>query len=256
MKILQYNLRAKINIKGVKYRIDLSKPLDISIPLANDKGALAWYVSNPIIEPVVSGNFIGSVAKGSSTNFNKITFYPHANATHTECVGHITKEFYSINQLLKKFFFLSEVVSITPKHKGNDCVITKFQIKNAIKNKDIDALIIRTIPNKKDKLVKNYSNTNPPYLLEETALFLKEIGIKHLLIDLPSVDKEKDSGKLVAHKAFWNYPDNLRLDATITEFIYVKNKIKDGLYLLNLQIASIENNATLSKPILFKISNK
>jgi hypothetical protein len=29
-----------------------------------------------------------------------------------------------------------------------------------------------------------------------------ESGIKHLLIDLPSVDKEHDEGKLVAHKAF------------------------------------------------------
>jgi len=246
-------LKGKFKLKGKKYKIDLQKPLDISIPLENNKGTLAWYVDNPIIEPVVNGDFIGSVKKGASTNFNKITFYPHANATHTECVGHITEKFYSINKLLKQFFFLSEVISISPKRKNNDCVITKFQIKEAIKNKNIDALIIRTLPNTKEKLHKNYSNTNPPYLLEETALYLKEIGIKHLLIDLPSVDKEKDGGELLSHKAFWNYPNNLRLDATITEFIYVKNKIKDGLYLLNLQIASIENNATLSKPVLYKI---
>lgn len=246
-------MKGKFKLKGKKYKIDLQKPLDISIPLENNKGTLAWYVDNPIIEPVVNGDFIGSVKKGASTNFNKITFYPHANATHTECVGHITEKFYSINKLLKQFFFLSEVISISPKRKNNDCVITKFQIKEAIKNKNIDALIIRTLPNTKEKLHKNYSNTNPPYLLEETALYLKEIGIKHLLIDLPSVDKEKDGGELLSHKAFWNYPNNLRLDATITEFIYVKNKIKDGLYLLNLQIASIENNATLSKPVLYKI---
>jgi kynurenine formamidase len=145
------------------------------------------------------------------------------------------------------------VISILPKRKNKDCVITKHQVKEAIKNKNIDALIIRTLPNTKEKRHKNYSDSNPPYLLKETALYLKEIGIKHLLIDLPSVDKEKDDGKLVAHKAFFNYPKNLRLDATITEFIYAKNKIKDGLYLLNLQIASIENNATLSKPVLFGV---
>ena len=49
-----------------------------------------------------------------------------------------------------------------------------------------------------------YSNTNPPYLLDAAANYLKEKGIKHLLIDLPSVDKEKDNGKLLAHNAFWN----------------------------------------------------
>jgi hypothetical protein len=39
--------------------------------------------------------------------------------------------------------------------------------------------------------------------LEEAAAgFIRECGIQHLLIDLPSVDKEKDEGKLLAHKAF------------------------------------------------------
>lgn len=246
-------MKAKIKINNKKIKVDLSKPLDISIPLENKKGALAWYVDNPIIEPVISGDFIGSVAKGASTNFNKITFYPHANATHTECVGHITKEFYSINKTLKTFFFLSELISITPEKLNSDFVITKQQLENAIQDHNIDALIIRTLPNTKDKLNQNYSNTNPPYLLEEAANYLREIGIKHLLIDLPSVDKEKDDGKLVSHKAFWNFNDTLRLDATITEFIYVTNKIKDGLYLLNLNIASIENNASLSKPVLYRL---
>jgi len=247
-------LKTIINIKGNAYQTDLAKPLDISIPLKNKKGTLAWYVDNPIIESVVMDDFVGSVAKGSSTNFNKITFYPHANATHTECVGHITKEFYSINHLLKKFFFLAELITLAPKRKGSDCVITKFQVKEALKHKNLEALVIRTKPNTKDKLDTNYSNSNPPFLLEETAVYLKKIGIKHLLIDLPSVDKEKDGGKLLAHKGFWNFNSKPRLDATITEFIFVNNAIKDGLYLLNLQIASIENNATLSKPILYAIN--
>ena len=98
-----------------------------------------------------------------------------------------------------------------------------------------------------------YSNTNPPYLLEEAAIYLREKGIKHLLIDLPSVDKEKDNGKLLAHNAFWNTTGKVRLDATITEFIYVPNSVEDGEYLLNLMIAPFENDATPSKPILYKI---
>ncbi len=46
--------------------------------------------------------------------------------------------------------------------------------------------------------------------------------MKHLLIDLPSVDKENDQGKLLAHKAFWDYNGEQRMDATITEFVYIK----------------------------------
>ena len=41
----------------------------------------------------------------------------------------------------------------------------------------------------------------------------------HLLIDMPSIDKENDEGKLEAHHAFWNYPNNAQLHKTITEFI-------------------------------------
>ncbi|WP_300410278.1 hypothetical protein, partial [uncultured Alcanivorax sp.] len=88
---------------------------------------------------------------------------------------------------------------------------------------------------------------------EDAAEFIKKIGVQHLLIDLPSIDKEKDDGKLLAHKAFWDLDGKIRKNATITEFIYVKNKIEDGKYILNLQIASFENDATPSKPILYKI---
>ena len=80
-----------------------------------------------------------------------------------------------------------------------------------------------------------------------------------MLIDLPSVDREEDDGKLVAHKAFWNVKNvdelnsDARLHCTITEMIFVSDAIKDGSYILNLQIASFENDASPSKPVLYKI---
>jgi kynurenine formamidase len=98
-----------------------------------------------------------------------------------------------------------------------------------------------------------YSNTNPPYILQDAIVFLNEKGIEHLLIDMPSIDRENDEGKLLAHHAFWQYPNNTQFQKTITEFIYVPNEINDGTYILNLQIASFENDASPSKPILYKI---
>jgi hypothetical protein len=35
--------------------------------------------------------------------------------------------------------------------------------------------------------------------------------------------------------------------------IYVENQVADGIYILNLQIASFENDASPSKPVLYKI---
>ncbi len=201
----------------------------------------------------MDGDFIGKVTSGSSTNFNNIYFNPHGHGTHTECVGHITREFYSINEALKTFFFTAQVISVEPEKRGEDLVITEAQIRSLLKEKEVESVVIRTLPNYIEKRSKKYSNTNWPYLEEAAARYMRECGIKHLLIDLPSVDKEKDEGKLLAHKTFWDYPKNTRFDATITELIYVPNKIDDGIYILNLQIASFENDAAPSKPILYKI---
>src|SRR5690606_11730516 len=120
--------------------------------------------------------------------------------THTECLGHITKDFYSINQTLKQFVFVAELISIEPEKFEEDGIITKNQIEQALNGRSPEALVIRTLPNSVDKKHKNYSNTNPAYLTEEAAVFIREAGVQHLLIDLPSVDKEVDEGKLVAHK--------------------------------------------------------
>lgn len=249
-------MKATIN----NFKIDLSKPIDISLPLSNtDQNPIAWYIEKPVIEPVNLENWAGKVSEGSSTNFNNIFFNPHGHGTHTECLGHITNEFYSINQCLKHFFFMAELVSISPEERNGDFVITKNQIENSLNGKTPEAIIIRTLPNISEKKSKNYSHTNPPYLLEEAAIYIREIGIKHLLIDLPSVDREEDAGKLLAHKAFWNVKnttmlnEDARLDSTITELIYVNDSVSNGTYLLNLQIASFENDASPSKPILYAI---
>jgi len=251
-------MKATIN----HHQIDLSKPIDISIPLTNtEDNPIAWYIEKPVIEPVKFGNWVGKVSEGSSTNFNNIFFNPHGHGTHTECLGHITKAFYSINQCLKKFFFTAELITVAPESVVDDFIITKFQIVNTLNGKTPEALIIRTLPNEESKKHKNYSHTNPPYLSEDAATFIREIGIKHLLIDLPSVDREEDEGRLVAHKAFWNVQDvnhlnpDARLDCTITEMIYVNEEVQDGNYILNLQIASFENDASPSKPILYKIED-
>ncbi len=245
---------AIIQHNSQKYKIDLSKPLDISIPLKSSKQNVnAWYVEEPIIKPHEVDGWIASVSEGAVINFNDINFNPHAHGTHTECVGHITKQVHSINKNLKQFFFLAEVITVAPEKLGDDFVISKKQLQFALGNKKRGAVVIRSLPNTKEKLSKQYSHTNPPFLLEEVAIYLRDKGIKHLLIDLPSVDKEKDEGKLLAHNAFWNTSGKLRMDATITEFIFVPNAVEDGCYFLNLQIAPFENDASPSKPILYKI---
>ena len=245
-------MKAIIEYNSRKIQIDVSKPLDISIPIDTSKQNVnAWYIEDPKIAPEKIDDYEVSVANGAVVNFNTIHFNPHAHGTHTECVGHITEKVHSVNKVLKQFFFLAEVVTVAPEKLNDDFVISKKQLQFALGNKKREAIIIRTLPNTKEKLSAQYSHSNPAYLLEDAAIYLRDKGINHLLIDLPSVDKEKDEGKLLAHNAFWNTKGKIRLNATITEFIFVPNPVADGTYFLNLQIAPLENDASPSKPVLY-----
>lgn len=236
------------------HRFDLKNAIDLSMPLmSNKQNPSAWYVEPPRFEAVRTEAFVGSVAEGGSVNFRNIFFNPHGHGTHTECVGHITKEVHSINHHLNQFFFWAELISIKPTLlKNGDQVILADQIAESRKHLDAEALIIRTLPNGKEKLHAQYSNTNPAFLEKKAVEEMVNKGVNHLLLDLPSVDKEIDGGELSAHHAFWEHPQNTKYNRSITEMIFVPNKVEDGQYLLNLQIAPFENDASPSKPVLYK----
>jgi kynurenine formamidase len=240
--------------------IETDQPLDISMPLrADEKNVRAWYVDPPRFEPVRANGFIGSIEEGGAVNFRDIYFNPHGHGTHTECLGHITNEIYSINQLLQSYFCKAQLISVEPQKKVDsitgemDLIITNEQLESIPFETDIEALIIRTLPNDASKCGLDYSATNPAYLAIDCIKTINQLNIKHLLIDLPSVDRESDGGELAFHHAFWGVPDEPNFQRTITELIYVTNSISDGMYILELQVAPFENDASPSRPVLYAL---
>ncbi|MFT4779578.1 MAG: kynurenine formamidase [Flavobacteriales bacterium] len=251
-------MKTLFSFNGKNYSADLSLGYDLSIPLVAGPNRLAaWYVPEITIETVRADGWVGSVAEGGSVNFRSIAFNPHGHGTHTECLGHITKEVHSINELFHDFHCIAQLITVEPtvskgEEKGSeigDLVIESNQIPDGILP---EALILRTIPNSGAKLTQVYNDTNPPYLSLKTALKLVQKGVKHLILDLPSVDREVDGGVLQAHHAFWGLPNAPRKNATITELVYIPAQIIDGLYLLNLQTAPFVNDATPSRPMIYK----
>ena len=251
---------AKIKFAGKEVQVDLKKPIDLSLASKSNASFKAWF-SNEISFKTVSNNgFTGSVNEGGAVNFREITINPHANMTHSESVGHISSEQVPVNNIINQLNVVAQLISISPQtilndngvhKKGDSCVLLK-QLENKI-NKNVKALIIRTQKNYESLEKKNYSNTNWPYLSEESALYIRKMGIKHLLIDQPSIDREFDSGMLLAHKAFWNFYKTIDKERTITELIGVPNNVKDGIYLLSLTIANIENDASPSRPVIYEM---
>jgi len=244
-----------LNIQGQFFSCDLTQPIDISLPITSETGAAsAWHCSTPRMEPVVMGSWIGDVNHGAPVNFRNIFFNPHGNGTHTECVGHISKEFVSVNKVLSHFHLPCTVVSVEPRTEKSDRIIYPEDLEPAFaQNFPSEALVIRTLPQENQKRHQQYTDTNPPYLHNSCATFLQSKNIKHLLVDMPSVDKEKDEGKLLMHHAFWNYPSTIDQQRTITELVFVPNEIPDGNYLLNLMVAAFENDAAPSRPVLYSI---
>ena len=118
---------------------------------------------------------------------------------------------------------------------------------------NVEVLIIRTKPNDHSKVQRQYSGTNFPYLTIGAMQRIVDAGVQHLLIDLPSVDREEDGGALAAHHLFWNVPTEPNFQKTITELIYVPNEIADGMYVLNLQVSNFANDAAPSRPMLFDL---
>ena len=258
---------ATIQLAGREYRFDPAKPIDISIPLNfNGPQPNAFGVDAAVSTACVAGEFVGDTRRGGSVNFEQYTFIPHCNGTHTECVGHITHERIAIIDCLQDVFIPALLISIKPEAiSNNDRIIDRATLESAVENPEAaianrGALMVRTLPNDDSKLTKTYGTENiPPYFSPEAMEYVVECGFKHLLVDMPSIDRIFDDGKLVNHRLFWNVEpgsfkinENTRKGSTVTELIYVPPEVEDGEYLLNLQIAPFRSDASPSRPVIFK----
>ncbi|RNI23577.1 cyclase family protein [Rufibacter latericius] len=248
---------ATITFRDRTYQYNPLQPLDISLPLRSGLENVNCFWAEPVqVETITVGDFVGSVAQGGSTNYQRVHLTPHGNGTHTECYGHISPDpAATLDQCLTRFLFVAQLVSATPRSQENgDLIVSADDVIAQLEEGNLpEALVLRTLPNLESKRTAQYSGSNPPYLEPALAEYLARHGIEHLLLDLPSVDREEDGGALLAHHAFWQYPENTRTHATITELIYVPDAVVDGWYLLQQQVTGLVLDASPSKPVLYAL---
>ncbi len=252
--------------------------IDISIPLRFDGPQPSFFGARPASSHAMhAGNFIGDTRLSGSCNAERMEFIPHCHATHTECVGHLTLERVRVNPLATEPLLLAMLVTVEtetetrPKRFGGNepaRIITSRALEDAAAGTgafDTDALVIRTSPNGPEKCGRHWNRTESPYFSIEAMEWVVGHGIRHLLVDTPSVDWLEDE-RLMAHRTFWGLPlgagaaddarsvaDATRPEATITELVYVPDDVTDGRYLLDLQIAPIASDAAPSRPLLYRI---
>ena len=100
----------------------------------------------------------------------------------------------------------------------------------------------------------------PSFFSIDAMAYIVSLGVKHLLVDIPSVDRLFDDGHLSSHNIFWETKSKQlnpkTQNKTITEMIFVDNSIEDGDYVLEIQMAPFQNDASPSRPVLYEVLSK
>ncbi|MDB9882921.1 cyclase family protein [Bacteroidia bacterium] len=233
-------------------KADFSKPLEIGVSVQRKDSLSSFGIAGADYKTYIDGDFVGNKANGGPCNLERIQFTPHGNSTHTECLGHISLDPHMVNECIKDDFFVSLVCTLS-ETKEDENAILDFSVIDWENLSMYESLIIRTLPNNISKIHQNYSGKNAPYISASDMQKIVDMGIQHIIIDLPSVDPEWDGGALAAHHVFWNYPENPRKNCSITEFAFIADEVKDGTYLLKLNISLFQSDAAPSRPVIYPI---
>jgi kynurenine formamidase len=260
---------ARLDIDGVGLLADLAAPLSLARPVQFESEALRCFgAAAPASVPMRAGHFSGSVDTGAGCNCRVITLTPHANGTHTECVGHLTREPLHAFRLIPTRLLVAVLLTLDPEPDPADLharPITRESVLRAwpaplSERLRARAAILRTRPNPRDKFLATAAPQAVPYLSADAASELVSRGISHLVLDTPSADRLEDGGALVAHRIFFGLPagshtlaEAQRRDCTITELAYIEDTIADGWYLLSLQAPAVEGDAVPSRPLLYAL---
>jgi arylformamidase len=270
-------MELRVTLHGRTYRADAARAHDLSIPLAFDAEQPNFFGAAPASShPLSAGSFIGDVREGGSCNCATHTLTPHCNGTHTECVGHITADRISIAEMAIPSFMTARLVTLaptlasstpessTPLPRTGDRLITRAALEYALGGDSligVQALVVRTTPNPPEKRYWSYGAEPPPaYFSAQFMQWIVTRGVEHLIVDLPSIDRAEDEGRLTAHRLFFGLPPGSsngaqaeRRQATVTELAFIPDSIPDGWYALNLQIAPFLADAAPSRPLLLPL---
>ena len=265
-------------IGGKTWGVDLDRPKSLAIPLHFDGPQPNFFgASTARARPFCDDGFTGDTRQGGSCNVSEITMVPHCNGTHTEAVGHIVDTELAVFESLPQSLMPAVVVSVTPvpasqtdevyrpATEARDAVITRAALSAEIADysaEELTALVVRTLPNEVSKKTAEYGDRlKPAFFTNDATTCLVERRVQHLVVDIPSIDRMRDDGKLSNHHIFWNVPEgtpdatpDTRLDRTITEMVFVDDQISDGLYLLNLQVPAFHADAAPCRPVIYSLT--
>lgn len=266
---------------GQRFRVRLGAGISLAIEQTFDAAQPRHFFAPPA-EAVAweSGGFCGDTRRGGSCNVDRVSVIPHCNGTHTETVGHIVSQRVAAGSRLLGGPLVARLVTVepvaatgcgegyVPEPETGDRVITASALMRAVDAPGEDfplspiptAWIVRTLPNDLSKKTRDYSGGSAPYFTHPAIVWLLDRGVEHLLVDLPSIDRMQDGGRMSNHCLFWDVDPASRQmktagveERTVTELVFVPQEVVDGVYLLDLQVPAWGRDAAPSRPVIFPL---
>ncbi len=220
--------------------------------------------------------FSGEVRRGASCNCATIELTPHCHGTHTESVAHLVDEPRDVCDLVPLGLLPALVVSVLPQDAAasaedsdpppqpGDRLLTRHALLAgwpATLPFAPRALVLRSAaPGTSDAAETSAAGREAPYLSRQLVRELVARGIEHLVVELPSIDRAHDEGRLCAHRLFFGLPpgstrlaDAVRPDCSITEYASIPATLADGPCALQLTLPRLAGDAVPSRPLAFRL---
>lgn len=264
-----------LQVAGSTWRVDTVAAAELAIPLDfHGDQPRAFSMPAAGADAVVGDGFVGDTRQGGSVNCETVELIPHGNGTHTEGVGHITEQRVAVGDTAAEPLIPATLLTVTTRRLGDvdesyagendpdDRVICAADLQRAHSRADVDeaflaAVVIRTADIDTGPGT-DFSGTNPPYLTAQAVCWLRDVGCEHVLVELPSIDREHDGGIVPNHYRFFGVepgeePGDESRRRTITEMIRVPDDVDDGAYVLSLRFPRFVLDAAPSRPVLYPI---
>eukprot|EP00871_Galdieria_phlegrea_P003519 jgi/Galph1/4168/GphlegSOOS_G2846.1 len=266
------SFQSQVTVGKNVWLVRYSQPVDISISVRGHVGEFgieAFGIGQPKATEVCQAY------GGIGVNCTSIEFNPHANGTHTECVGHVVdhQRYYVEDCFPGIIQGCCLLVSVTPlqivgptpedivysQAQEGDLVVSGKLLEEAIlttlesqllsKEHCPRILVVRTLPNGPEKYPTSNNSVNWPYFTSDAVKVLDQFDIQHLLVDTPSLDRHPDGGRVEAHKSFWKVSSTGSQNNTtsprpkyqkgrsLTELCCISDPVKDGIYFIVLSLS-------------------
>lgn len=267
-------MRYLLTIDDNLFVMDYAQAVSLAHPTKFDTG-----VSNPFGVAAAAAlpkrfhNFLADTRLGGSCNVREVTSVPHCHGTHSESQSHVCHDLISINDCFGPEPMVACLLEVSgtaatdtsegrPSNAGgNDQIITAASLDRAFQQLSLPpirptALVVRCA--NPEKWAQSHSGIEmPPYFSIEAMKWIRQWQCRHLLVNLPSVDRLDDGGVLACHRIFWDMDalghelgSPARIHCTITELLHIPVNITVGMYALLLQIPPWMTDAAPCRPYL------